>query len=418
MTVARLIGVLGAVAALSIRAAAQVAPETTGQVEHLPMPPHAHWAWVGDLVLQRSALIDLDDGRFLGMINGGYGTIMPMVSSRRPEIYVPATYYSRGSRGERTDTVDIYDTATLAPIGEVVIPPKRATNAVALGHAALSDDERFLATFNWTTGTSLTIVDLEQRTVPGEISTPGCSLVYAAGPRRFFSLCADGSAFTVTLDDQGHEASRERSQPFFDPKADPITEKAVRADDQWFFASFDGKLYSVDVSGPQLRFGAPWSLLSDADREQSWRIGGMQHLAVHARSGRLYTLMHRGGSDTHKEPGEEVWIYDLAARRRMARIALVNPGVTIYGFALDFGQNWIWPFNRTFDWLLDTFAPAAVGFIQVTQDDTPLLLTASQYFGSIGVYDAISGKFLRRVGPTGWTSDVLVAPWGGKGGQS
>ena len=70
--------------------------------------------------------------------------------------------------------------------------------------------------------------------------------------------------------------------------------------------------------------------------------------------------------------------------------------------------------QSTFDWLLDTFAPAAVGFIQVTQDDAPLLLTASQYSGSIGVYDALSGKFLRRVQPTGWTSDVLLAPWGGK----
>ncbi len=112
-----------------------------------------------------------------------------------------------------------------------------------------------------------------------------------------------------------------------------------------------------------------------------------------------------------------MWIYDLAAQRRVARIALVNPGLTVYGFSIDVGRNWTWPFNRTFDWLLDTFAPAAVGFIQVTQDEAPLLLTASQYFGSIGVYDAASGHFLRRVGPTGWTSDVLVAPWGGKGGS-
>ena len=27
----------------------------------------------------------------------------------------------------------------------------------------------------------------------------------------------------------------------------------------------------------------------------------------------------------------------------------------------------------------------------------------------------MSGDFLRRVGPTGWTSDVLLAPWGGEG---
>ena len=40
----------------------------------------------------------------------------------------------------------------------------------------------------------------------------------------------------------------------------------------------------------------------------------MQHLAVHQKSGRLYSLMHQGGPDTHKEPGTELWIYDLARR--------------------------------------------------------------------------------------------------------
>jgi methylamine dehydrogenase heavy chain len=411
-----LISGLAVAVLLAAPARCEVPAESTGQVEQLPLPPHPHWVWVGDLVLQRSSLIDLDDGRFLGLLNGGYGTIMPLCPARRAEIYLPATYYSRGTRGERTDTVQIYDLATLAPIDEVVIPPKRATNAVALGHAALSDDERFLATFNWTTGTSLSIVDLEHRVFAGEISTPGCSLVYGAGPRRFMSICADGSVFTVTLDDDGHEVSRARTQPFFDPKVDPVTEKAVRWGNQWLFVSFDGQLYSVDVSGPEVRFAEPWSLVGADDRAQSWRIGGMQHLAVHERTGRLYALMHRGGADTHKEPGEEVWIYDLAERGRIARVELRNPGLTVYGFPIDPGRTWVWPFNRLFDWTLDTFAPAGVGFIQVTQDASPLLITASQYFGSLGVYDALSGQFLRRVEPTGWTSDVLVAPWGGKGG--
>lgn len=414
MKSATLIPALVLAALLPAASRADVPAETTGQVDRLPLPPHAHWAWVADLILQRSALVDLDDGRFLGMIDGGWGTVMPLFPARRDEIYVPATYYSRRTRGERTDTVAIYDLATLAPVGEVVIPPKRATNAVALGHAALSDDDRFLAVFNWTTGTSLSIVDVERRVFAGEIATPGCSLVYAAGPRRFISLCADGSVFAVTLDDDGHEAARARTQPFFDPKVDPVTEKAARDGDQWLFVSFDGKVYSVDVSGADLRFGEPWSLLSAADREQSWRIGGMQHLAVHQRSGRLYELVHRGGPDSHKDPGEEVWIFDVASHRRLARVELLNPGLTLYGFSLDIGRDWIWPFNGVFRWLLDTFAPALVGFIQVTQDDAPLLLTASQFFGSIGVYDGLTGRFLRRVEPTGWTSDVLQAPWGGQ----
>ena len=396
---------------------ADVQAESPGTVESLPQPPHAHWVGVADLVLARMAFIDLDDGRFLGIVNGGYGTVMPLFSSRRAEIYVPATYYARRTHGERTDVVEIYDTHTLALLGEVVIPPRRATNAVALGHAALSDDDRFVAVFNWTTGTSLSIVDAENRAFTEEVLTPGCSLVYAAGPRRFFSLCGDGSLFTVILDDDGHEVHKTRSDPFFEPRKDPVTEKAVRYGDQWLFVSFDGQVYSVDVSGPAITFGAPWPLLTDADRAESWRTGGLQHLAVHQKSGRLYVLMHRGGADTHKEYGAQVWVYDLASHRRIDRVKLVNPGLTIYGFPVEFGRAWPWPFNRTFDWMLNTFAPAAINSIQVTQDDAPLLFTASQFSGSLGVYNGLSGAFMRRVGPTGWTSDVMLAPWDGKARQ-
>jgi methylamine dehydrogenase heavy chain len=405
-----LIGVLAAAPTL---AAAGPQPEEVGRSERLPQPFHAHWVWVTDLVLDRAALVDLDSGRFLGMIDGGWGTLMPLFPAQRAEIYLPATYYSRRTHGARTDVLEIYDAPTLSPVAEVLLPPKRATNAVALGDAALSDDGRFVAVFNWTTGTSLSIVDVERRVFAGEIELPGCSLVYAAGPRRFLSLCADGSAFTVTIDDNGHGVGRWRSQPFFDPRTDPVTEKAVRDGNQWFFVSFAGVMHPIDVSGSDIRFGPAWSLLDDADRAASWRIGGLQHLAVQRRGGRLYALMHRGGPDTHKDPGQEVWIYDLATQRRVARIKLLNPGLTIYGFPIEFGRSWVYPFNHLWDWLLDTFAPAEVSAIQVTQDDAPLLLTASQFSGSIGVYDARSGRFLRRVQPVGWTTDILLAPYGG-----
>ena len=79
-------------------------------------------------------------------------------------------------------------------------------------------------------------------------------------------------------------------------------------------ASFEGLLHTVDVSGSELVFGEPWSLLTDADRREDWRIGGAQHLAVHEGSGRLFSLVHQGGVDTHKQAGSELWVYDLAAR--------------------------------------------------------------------------------------------------------
>jgi methylamine dehydrogenase heavy chain len=400
--------------ATALAARADVAPEVPGQVEQLAQPPHAHWVWVSDLVLERMSLLDTDSGEFLGMINGGYGPIAPLFPTKRAEIYVPTTYYSRRTRGDRTDLLEIYDAATLAFIAEVQVPGKRATDAVALAHAAMTDDERFVALFNWTPRTSLSIVDVEQRQFAGEIEIPGCSLVYPAGARRFFSLCADGAALVVTIDDAGHEVTKVRTASFFDPNRDPVTEKAVRIDNQWLFVSFDGRVYSVDVSGATLSFGEPWSLLSDTERGEKWRIGGAQHLAVQRAQGRLYSLVHRGDPDTHKDPGEEVWVYDLKQRQRVQRVALRNSGFTVYGFPVEFWRTWIWPFNSLGDWALDNTAPALVTHIEVTQGGSPYLLTASQFTGSIGVYDAQSGAFVRRVLPTGWTTDLLVAPWTGR----
>ncbi|HUI27403.1 MAG TPA: amine dehydrogenase large subunit, partial [Candidatus Kryptonia bacterium] len=178
----------------------------------------------------------------------------------------------------------------------------------------------------------------------------------------------------------------------------------------WLFVSFEGIVHPVDVSAPQPRFGDPWSLLSDDDRKASWRVGGLQHLAVHVATGRLYSLVHKGGKDTHKDPGEAVWVYDIQRRARVQQIKLRSPGLTVYGFPIESGHKWAW----LTDWLLDTFAPAAVSHIQVTSDDRPLLFTASQFSGAVGVYDALSGQFVRRVTPVGWTTDVLLAPWSGK----
>jgi methylamine dehydrogenase heavy chain len=389
---------------------AEVAPEAPGQVESLA-EPSPHWVWAADIILERVSLLDADDGRFLGIVNGGYGPIAPLFSRNRKEMYVPATYYARRSHGPRTDVVEIYDTSTLSLIGEIEIPPKRALDGVALAHSALSDDDRFAAMFNWTPMTSLSIVDVEGRVFVEEIAIPGCSLVYAAGKRRFVSLCTDGASLSTVLDDEGRLASRQRSEPFFDPRSDPVTEKAVRFGDRWLFVSFAGNVHTIDVSGDTLRFDEVWSLLDDRDRSDSWRIGGKQHLAVHEGSGRLYSLMHQGGPDTHKEPGSEIWVYDLKTRRRVDRIELRNPGLTVYGFPVEIGKDWFWPFNGLAHWLVYTFAPAAVGYIQVTQDENPLLLTASQFTGSIGVYDAQSGDFVRHVQPTGWTTDLLLAPF-------
>jgi methylamine dehydrogenase heavy chain len=408
----------GCIALLSILvstlAQAQLPIETLGHTESLSEPPQAHWVWASDPMLRRMALVDLDRGEMLGMINGGWGITSALFSRERPEIYVPETHYSRGSRGERTDVLTFYDTTSLAPTGEVVLPAKRAINALPSANAALSDDDRFVAVFNMTPATSLSIVDVEQRRFVEEIQTPGCSLAYAAGKRRFAMLCGNGAMLLVTLGPDGHALGKLRSDPFFQPREDPVTEKAVRWGDTWIFVSFEGLAHPVDLSGNEPRFEEPWPLLDDDDRADSWRVGGMQHLAVHGPRNRLYSLVHRGGSGTHKDPGTELWIYDLSTRQRVQRIELRSAGFTFMGVPLEFGQRWIWPFNRLHGWLIDTFAAGlGIGEIVVTRDDRPLLVTGANFSGSLAVYDGVSGEFLRRINTGNLATLALQAPWGG-----
>jgi methylamine dehydrogenase heavy chain len=382
-------------------------PETIGRVRTLPERPGPHWFWLSDIILHRTALFDADSGDLLGTISSGTAgvgfVIAPLFSPDRREIYLAETYYARGVRGERSDVVTVYDATTLQPLAEVPLPPQRAEYFPGNASSALTDDGRFMAVFNLTPVTSLSIVDVRARQFVAEVPTPGCSLVYAAGARRFLMLCANGSALTVVLDDDGRAARVERSAAFFDVQKDPVTEKAVRRGNEWLFVSFDGVIHPVDVAGDTPRFEETWSLVDEADRKASWRIGGPQHLAVHVGSGRLYALMHQGGPDTHKEPGTEVWVYDLASRRRVQRIPVLNPLESFVSQQAGLG--------RLSRWLLARALPnPGVERILVTQDDHPLLVASASLPPTVTVHDAMTGAVVREVSEVGLAGSLLFAP--------
>ncbi|HYR96095.1 MAG TPA: amine dehydrogenase large subunit [Candidatus Binatus sp.] len=383
-------------------------PERVGTVLTLPERPGPHWFWLSDILLHRTALFDADSGEQLGAISSGSAgvgfVIAPLFSPDHREIYLAETYYARGVRGERTDVVTVYEATTFRPLAEIGIPPHRAEYFPGNAANALSDDGRFMAVFNLTPATTLSIVDVRARRFTTEIAAPGCALVYGAGPRRFIMLCANGAALTIAVDDAGQEARVERTEPFFDPQKDPITEKAVRRGKEWLFASFDGVVHPVDVGGDALRFGETWSLVDDEDRRATWRIGGGQHLAVHAASGRLYALMHRGGPDTHKEPGTEVWVYDLATRRRVQRIPVLNPLVSFVGLQTGRSAG----FGR---WLLTQVLPnPGVERILVTQDEHPVLVAGASVPPTVTIHDAMTGAVIREVSEPGLAGSLLFAP--------
>lgn len=365
---------------LSAQAPAQLAPEA-GSVAALPARPGAHWVWVNDMAFfnlpdGKAFLVDADSGRMLGMLSTGYSFNAVIVPRSGGLIYAPETYYSRGTRGTRTDIVTLYDAVRLAPVGEIAIPPKRSSSMPMLANAALTDDERFLLIYNFTPAQSVTVVDLRSRTLAGEVDTPGCALVYPTGARAFFSICADGALLLTTLTDQGGAAHQARTTVLFDAARDPLTEKGVRAGNTWLFASFEGTMYPLESTADGIRLTATWPLFTPAELAAHWRTGGLQHLALHRASGQLYAIVHQGGAETHKDPGTAVWVYDVAAHRRVRQIAL----------------------------------HAKAGSIQISQDARPLLYTAFIESSTLEVYDATSGKYLRSVTSIGQTPSVLVTP--------
>jgi methylamine dehydrogenase heavy chain len=157
---------------------------------------------------------------------------------------------------------------------------------------------------------------------------------------------------------------------------DPLSEKGVRRGDTWLFASFEGVLHPLRDTGGGVQPQPTWPLFTPQELAQHWRTGGLQHLALHEASGRLFAIVHQGGTETHKDLGEQIWVFDLVSHKKVQTIATRNK----------------------------------VGSIQVSQDSAPLLFACSIESNRLDIYDATSGKFLRTVESLGQTPTLLVLP--------
>lgn len=339
----------------------------------LPDKPGVHWVWVSDSQwggYARSILYDADSGDILGMIDTGWEGIGLNFPRSGNEVYNLAMFMSRGYRGDRTDVVTTFDRRTLKPLREVIVPPKSIKGLPDPNHTALSDDDRFMFMQFFTPASSVGVVDLLANKFIGEIETSGCAHVMAAGTRRIFALCGDGSALVVTIGEDGKEESRKRTTPFFDPDKDPIHGCGTRVGNEWYFASHRGQIYEVDVSGPELVFPPKWSI-AETEKGLTWVPGPpMEAVAIHIAKRRLYVLMHAsdlkpkgGGNDFHREEATEAWVFDLNTKRRLKRVHLKMP----------------------------------TSSLSVSQDSSPLIYGGSVYGGAVTVYDEATGQPLRAV---------------------
>ena len=319
---------LAVCAAMPAMAAAPMAPPLELPAETLGISSLEGKAlsrvYVADVAISHIAdgrirVFDAVQGKFLGMISTGYAGNFTL-SPASDELYVATTYLSRGSRGERTDVLEVHDTQTLGTKYEVILPTRRAQALNYRGLVRTTGDGRFVLVQNATPATSITVVDTRERKVASEIQTPGCWGTLPAGKgARFSMLCGDGKIATITLNDQGQMATRQVSEKFFDADTDAWFHHAEQVGNRYWFVSFNGQLTEMDLGGDVARkIESKW-LVSPAERKKGWRPGGYQNFAIDPQGRWLVVGMHpRGAEGSHKSPAAQLWVFDLMSGKRVA----------------------------------------------------------------------------------------------------
>ena len=291
-----------------------------------PPAPNPHRLYLTDLQIAHIAdgrvhIVDGDSFKYLGMFSTGLFGITAL-SHDSSEMLVATTYYTKRNRGERFDQLEAYDTKTFALKKEILIPSKHAEALPYKGTIAPSVDDAWVFIQNATPLSSVTVVDHKTWKVTAEVPTLGCWIILPSqsNPRRFSTLCGDGTIVTVTLNEKGDAATQQRSEKLFDAEKDPLFVQGERIGDAYYFVSYEGNVKVIKLGGDVAKLEDAWSLVNDDDKKAGWKPGGYQLLAVHAPTQRLYVGMHdQAKNGSHKNPAKEIWVFDLATKQRVQR---------------------------------------------------------------------------------------------------
>ncbi len=363
--------------ALSVTAFAQVSLDTIPNSRTLPKEYPESWIIVHDfnyptmvlgayIVIDVAAESDQVKGQFQGAQFAGFDW-----SKTRGELYVAETYYEYVGYGPRRDVITIYDHAELRPIGRIPLSGnKRALMTPRTAMTRLTGNERFLLLYNFTPAASVTVVDMDQRTVASEIPIPGCTFIYPYADQSFFSLCGDGSMAYFTLGTKGEVTEEGLTGPFNDIDNDAMYMTPGVVKQVFYFPTQLAKLQPINMTGAKPQIVPSWSLVSVEEAKNRWRPVKRETVDVDD-SGKLYILMHRVEEDgSHIDGTTEVWSFDRPSRSRINRFSLRK----------------------------DASALA------VTGGESPYVVLISG--NRLDVYDAGTGAFVREIG--GWWDDATT----------
>jgi methylamine dehydrogenase heavy chain len=250
--------------------------------------------------------------------------------------YVAETLWTRDTRGQRQDLIAVYDGTTLNLTADIVLPG-RVLSVPKPQSFALSESGNVGYVYNMSPASSVVVVDMVKRKPVGTIETPGCALVLPYGDSGFASLCGNGSLGSFSVDPKGH-GKMQHSVSFFDPNTDPVFDYMALdvGARKAFFVSYQGLVYQASL-GDDPHVLPPWSLQTaagltpprDESGEVAWRPGGMQLIAYHRATDRLYVLMHAGEGWTQKREAAEVWILNATTHALVRRVSLKDSATNV-----------------------------------------------------------------------------------------
>lgn len=311
--------------------AAVVAQSEINDVAQLP-PPGPHRLLIGGSYRGGGVrIVDGDKVHLAGIMHSVSGSNF-VIDPTGKNYYLVETSFARGNRGTRQDYISVYDnqlklTAEIDIPGRLISVPKTQT-------VDISSDGHFGYVFNMQPAASVSVVDLVARKLSTVVEVPGCGLVYPFGPRGFASLCSDGTAAVAVPAAKGNKYAVTRTARFFDAEKDPVFEESPidRQTGNALFITYTGKVIPVTLGATPV-FAEPWSLQQAAGHPLpptepellAWRPGGSKFATLNKAMGRLFVLMHAGAHWSHKQEGTEVWVFDIAAKKRVNRFALKQP---------------------------------------------------------------------------------------------
>jgi len=317
-------------------------------------------------------IFDGDKGKIEGQVPSGHDSALALAPDFS-RVYVAETMWTHGNRGTRLDLLSIYDAKTLNLLKEIELPG-RALVGYKMRNLDVSASGARAYVYSMRPAASIVWVNLANQTLGGTVEIPGCALVFAWGEEGVSSLCGDGSMAIVSAP-AGAAPSVTHTKPFFDAANDPIFDNSLvdHASNTAVFLTYTGLIYKATL-GAEPVIDKPWSIQEAAGfkragtgaAELAWRPGGVQPIAWHKDSDRIYVLMHPGDYWSHNASATEIWVLNLKTHALLMRYPInAKPG-------------------------------AEVKSIVVSQKAKPLMYLLSENEGDI-VLDADTGEELRKI---------------------